>query len=170
MPNVIRYLTPAEYDKANAERMELGKKRGNDTEWMKAHKSTYGWATLDEITGPCVMWSAPWYYDPADPEDKIKRDAALAAIANGTFGTGEHSYYLSRFYWQDWSDKRAPLIVLCPNGREWCVDAKSSNGEGWKVQGEPPKLIVTPSIQVPGYHGWLGSNGAAPGVFSAPLP
>lgn len=107
------------------------------------------------------MWFTPWFYDPADPEKAGRREAAMAAIADGTFGTGEHNYYLSRFYWQTWSHVRPPICVLTPNGKEWCIDAKSSNGEGWQVIGEPPRITCSPSIQVPGYHGFLRD-----GVFS----
>jgi len=156
-----RLLTPDEFRKADDDRMALGKRRGADPDWLKANKSDYGWARLVEITGPCVMWFATWYFDPNDPEHASRRIAALEGIAKGHPTHG----YLSRFYWQDWSDKRSPICVLCPNGAEWCVDAKSSNGEGWHVIGDPPLLRVTPSIDAPGYHGWLGSSGAAPGEF-----
>jgi hypothetical protein len=46
-------------------------------------------------------------------------------------------------------------MVLTPNGKEWCVDAKSSNGDGWVVTGDPPKITCYPSIVVPDYHGFL---------------
>lgn len=152
------------YRKAQDARMALGRQRDGDAAWKAANGATYGWARLDEvITAPCPMWFSPWMFDPIDPEHRARRDRALAAIADGSFG------YLSRFYWTTWSDKRPPISVLCPNGAEWCVDARSSNGDGWQVSGDPPLLVVTPSIQVPGYHGFLGSNGAPPGHFTGNL-
>lgn len=165
-----RFLDEAEFRKAENARYELAKRRGNDPRWLIANNSTYGYASLNEITGPCVMWFATWYFNPANPEHTIRRETALRAITEGHFGKGECNYYLSRFYWQNWSDKRPPICVMCPNGAEWCVDSKSSNGEGWKVIGDPPLLCCTPSIQAPGYHGYLGSNGVPPGVFTSPLP
>lgn len=158
------FLDAKAFREAEDARMALAKAREADPAWLAANNTTYGWASLREVVKPCAMWHATWFYDPAEPDKAIRRSAALAAIANGTFGTGERSYYLSRFYWQQWSDKRAPICVLCPNGVEWCVDAKSSNGEGWTVTGDPPHLVVSPSIAVTGYHGFLGQQ--TPGVFS----
>ncbi len=158
------FLTPKMFREAEEARMALAKRREADPEWLKANNTNYGWASLAEITGPCVMWYLPWLFDPDKAEHKVRRDMALQAIADGSFGTGEHNYYLSRFYWQDWSDKRPPLCVLTPNGKEWVVDAKSSNGEGWKVTGTEPQISCQPSIQVDGYHGYLTN-----GEFSPPL-
>jgi hypothetical protein len=156
-----RFLTREEFRAADDARLALAKKRGEDAEWLKANNATYGWARLDEITGPGIMWSVPWYFDPENPEHKLRRERALEAIKDGSFGTGERNYYLSRFYWERWSHVRSPISVLCPNGVEWCIDAKSSNGEGWEVTGEAPAITARPSILVPGYHGWLTE-----GVFS----
>jgi hypothetical protein len=156
------FLDAAAHTAAEAARMALGTARGKDQAWLKANNTDYGWATLGEVVKPCPMWFATWHFDPADPEHKIRRDAALAAIADGTFGKGERNYYLSKFYWQQWSHLRPPISVLCPNGAEWCVDAKSSNGDGWTVTGAPPKITCSPSILVPGYHGFLRD-----GVFTA---
>ena len=108
------------------------------------------------------MWFAGWYFDPKNPAHASRRQSALAYIRDNPTG----NYYLSKFYWENWSQKRPPIVVLCPNGAEWCVDAKSSNGMGWTVVGEPPLLSCTPSIDVPGYHGFLGINGAPPGHFT----
>jgi hypothetical protein len=156
-----RLLSRNEYRVAEDARMILAKQREADPEWMKVNNAKYGWATLDEITGPCVMWFAYWLYDPLDPQHKARRDKALEALAKGdAYFAGRH-YYLSKFYWRDWSDKRPPICVLCPNGKEWCVDANSSNGDGWIVTGEPPAITCHPSIEVLGYHGFLTS-----GVFS----
>lgn len=66
---------------------------------------------------------------------------------------------LSEHYWQTWSRVRPPLCVVCPNGAQWEIDRKSSNGSGWVVTGSWPNLNCSPSIVVPGYHGFL-QNGA----------
>jgi hypothetical protein len=134
-------------------RMALAKKREADPEWLKADNATYGWASLSEVTAPCPMWFSYWFFDPDNPGHAARRAFALNAIQGGTFS--KENYHLSKMYWQQWSDKRPPICVLCPNGREWCVDAVSSNGDGWTVTGEPPKITCAPSILVPGYHGYL---------------
>src|SRR6185503_3493428 len=154
MPTKCRLLSPAEFRQADDERLALARRRDADPEWMKAHK--YGWATLAEITGPAVMWFAPWLHDPKNGDDTADRVAALLRI-----NKGEKPGYLSKFYWLSWSTIRAPIVVLCPNGREWCVDAMSSNGDGWTVSGDPPTITCTPSIAVPVYHGFLQN-----GVFT----
>lgn len=118
-------------------------------------------ASLSDVIAPGAMWEAPWYFDPAgDDEMQHRRRTAMANIAAGS----PRNFYLSRFYWETWSTTRPPLCVLCPNGREWCVDAKSSNGEGWQVTGSPPLITAAPSIAVPGYHGFLQK-----GVFTPDL-
>lgn len=149
------FLDDAAHNVAEKARMALAESRGKDQAWLATNSSTYGWARLDEVTAPCAMWFATWYFDPKNPEKGIRREAALQALADGTFGMGEKNFYLSKHYWQMWSDKRPPICVLCPNGREWCVDAKSSNGDGWTVIGDPPTITCSPSILVPGYHGYL---------------
>lgn len=98
---------------------------------------------------PGMAWYCPWLYDPAAPEPGLKSER-------------EKWGYLSRFYWADWSDKRPPICVVCPNGQHWLIDSKSSNGDGWKITGEPPLITASPSILVPGYHGFLQN-----GVFTA---
>ena len=158
------FLDAAVFSAAEDARMVLAKKRGDDLGWMATNKATYGWAKLGEVAKPCSMWFVPWFFDPTDPEKGIRRDAALAAIADGSFGKGEKNYYLSRHYWTTWSAKRPPICVLCPNGSEWCVDAKSSNGDGWTVDGDPPRLTCSPSILVPGYHGFLRDGVFTPGM------
>lgn len=149
------FLDATAYSAAQDARMALAKKRETDPDWLAANNAKYGWATIADVVKPCAMWFAPWYFDPADPEKGLRRSAALASIADGTFGKGERNYYLSRFYWTTWSQSRPPICVLCPNGAEWCVDAKSSNGDGWTVEGAPPTITAAPSILVPGYHGFL---------------
>lgn len=96
---------------------------------------------------PGMAWYCPWLYDPKDPEP-------------GRRGWS----YLSRFYWEDWSEKRPPICVVLPGGSHWCIDSKASNGEGWKVTGEFPLLTASPSILVPNYHGWLNNGVFSPNV------
>lgn len=162
----LRFLNAEEFRKADDDRVALARSRGNDPAWLAANPppagyKPYGWASLHEITGPGVGWYVPWYYDPDDVKDTPRREKYLEMIAKG-----EKMNFLSVHYWQDWADKRPPICVLCPNGQEWCIDQVSSNGEGWKVTGEPPLLSCSPSIVVPGYHGFLGINGVEPGWFT----
>jgi hypothetical protein len=156
-----KLLSEQEFREADDARLALAKQRGEDPAWLTTNK--YGWARMDEVIAVGSMWYCRWYYDPHGTDKEIKR------IAMRRMAEGKSPGYLSRYYWQDWSDKRPPLCVLCPNGREWMIDAKSNNGDGWVVTGEAPALVVHPSIDVPGYHGWLGSNGHPPGWFSNDL-
>lgn len=169
------FLDAATFARAEERRMALAKARGADPQWLEANKASYGYARISDVLPPGSMWLTPWYFDPKDLEQAPQRAAALKAIAAGTYNPKS---YLSKFYWQTWSHVRAPISVLCPNGVEWCVDARSSNGDGWTVEGEPPALYVRPSIQVPGYHGWLGIDEAPrpgapavrrPGIFSGDI-
>lgn len=98
---------------------------------------------------PGMGYLADWYYDPSGEREANGKHCIVTEAKRG------ESSFLSRFYWEDWADKRPPIIIICPNGREWCIDQKSSNGEGWKVTGEWPNITCTPSIVVPGYHGFL---------------
>lgn len=162
-----KLLSDEEHEAAEAERMKLGKSRGNDAAWLAANQATYGWASFDEIVPPGSMWFSRWYFDPNDPDDQPRRNAALVRIASGVFDPKKE--YLSKFYWLSWSTVRPPISVLCPNGREWCVDACSSNGDGWQVTGAAPLIVCNPSIDVTGYHGFLGMNDAPPGHFTPDL-
>jgi hypothetical protein len=165
----VRLLTLEEFGEAEAARIALATKRGADPDWLAANKTDYGWASISEVAGPCVMWQCPWYHDPKDPEDQKVAERVLAAYAAGE----KKTWMLSRFYWQQWSSIRPPLSVICPNGVEWCVDQVSSNGEGWTVtfDGDWQNGLIhcAPSIDVPGYHGFLGMNGAPAGYFSDPV-
>jgi len=107
--------------------------------------------TLRDRT-PGMMWEMPWLHDPLTDEPVVIDSAARTM--------------LSPYYYRDWQLKRAPICVVCPNGAEWIVDQRANNGEGWEVRGEAPTLACSPSIVVPGYHGWLGTNGAQPGYFT----
>lgn len=102
--------------------------------------------TLQDRT-PGMMWFAPWYWNPA--KENYRR-------RGGPF--------LSEHFWRDHADRRPPLVVVCPNGQEWCPDRPSTNGTGWTVTGEAPRITCAPSIVVPGYHGFLRD-----GVFTADI-
>jgi hypothetical protein len=151
MTHTCFFLDAAALSEAEAKRIALAGERDKDVAWKKAHNSAYGWASMTEVVAPCAMWFAPWLFDPKNPEHELRRFNTMKAIEKGTL----NSNYLSIHYWNDWSDKRPPIICLTPNGREWCVDAKSNNGDGWSVTGEPPLITCSPSILVPGYHGFL---------------
>jgi hypothetical protein len=64
---------------------------------------------------------------------------------------------LSRQYWEQWARYRAPLYVLLPDGVEFCLDGRAAcDGDGWRVEGLPPDISVSPSIHIRGgYHGFL---------------
>ncbi len=47
------------------------------------------------------------------------------------------------------------IQVVLPDSREWCITGPSSNGGGWTVTGTMPCITASPSIHVPGYHGFL---------------
>jgi hypothetical protein len=75
---------------------------------------------------------------------------------------------------EDWRgpDGRS-IIVRCPNGMDWPIDAPASGSGGrWTRSGQPPELSVRPSIAIglrtdPRFgHYWLGVEGQPPGVFS----
>lgn len=81
-------------------------------------------------------------------------------------------------WWLDGPEHVGPdglsVSVLCPNGQVWHVDLPSSSGGRWTRSGTPPALVVMPSIKIglapTLYHGWLGCNGAPPGILTDPLP
>jgi hypothetical protein len=98
---------------------------------------------------PGDMWFCTWYFDPENPEDRKYRL--------------EHDF-LSIYYRNEYYKTRAPIAVVCPDRSVWIVDQKSSNGEGWQVLGEAPIITCTPSIVVPGYHGFLRD-----GIFTEDL-
>jgi hypothetical protein len=73
------------------------------------------------------------------------------------------AHYLSQEYMRDWFGKRAPLVVVLPDGTPWCMDHRygQHNGKkgpqpGWTITGEAPNVTASPSINFEGtYHGWL---------------
>jgi hypothetical protein len=96
--------------------------------------------TVDKATGdaprPGDMFYAPWMLD-------------------GERGLAPKYFALSE-------PRRAPIIVVLPNGTHFCVDTMAHDkdrgdyGEGWDVAGTPPALTVNPSINIVGsWHGFL---------------
>ena len=98
---------------------------------------------------PGMAWYMDWYFDPTGERERAGKHVMIKSrdAANALF--------LSIHYWRDWADKRPPICVVCPNGETWEIDRKSSNGDGWTVTGELPDITCSPSIVVPGYHGFL---------------
>jgi hypothetical protein len=130
-----------------------------------------GWYRNDRrVFLPGMAWYQHFYFDPTgeferwraaqpDPE-KYCRQPMIKRSSNPDDRAG----FLSPHYWRDWSDKRPPICVVCPNGEQWEIDRWSSNGTGWTVTGELPHITCSPSIVVVGYHGFLRD-----GEFSADL-
>lgn len=139
MTLACRLIGPAEFEAIKARRRETGQ-------------------SVAEAFGPGAMWFCPWYHDPNDPAHVARIEECLRRAESG------QRRLLSVHYWRDWARVRPPITVLCPNGRLWCVDQCSSNGSGWVVTGEAPRITVRPSIAVSGYHGFLTD-----GVFSDDL-
>lgn len=79
-------------------------------------------------------------------------------------------------FWLPWtgSDGKSISVILPPGGIDhvWHIDmpvGEEGNRHPWTRIGEPPKLVVSPSILSPKYHGFLGSNGAPAGWLSDTL-
>lgn len=80
------------------------------------------------------------------------------------------SSFLSTYYRVDHFGKRPPIEVVCPNGEVWCVDRKSSNGDGWHVNGEWPNITCYPSIVAGDYHGYLRNGEFTPDLDGKIFP
>lgn len=150
--------------------------------WKEAHPdvdTSAGWpswlrAVNDLYFPPGSMWFCPWYHDPSKPEDMAKAESRLQAMTGHETQHPRHAegyrWFLSIHYYRDWARIRPPICVVCPGGDHWIPDQCSSNGSGWTVTGDVPRITCTPSIWVSQgagppreYHGWLND-----GVFSAP--
>lgn len=123
------------------------------------------------IFTPGMGWLMPWYFDPTGERERQDKHVMFKLADRGRLG------HLSVHYWRDWSDKRPPMAIVCPNGEVWEIDRKSSNGDGWTVTGEWPNLTCSPSIVVQGYHGFLRDGeftpdieGRGPTGISRPMP
>lgn len=139
---LTRFLSPEERDTLNADAISRGYYRDDR-----------------RIFRPGWGWHETWYWDPVKAAEL---GAPTWAEYQAKFPDGHHFYggrMLSRFYWETWSRIRPPICVVLPNGEQWEMDRKSSNGEGWQVSGAWPNLTCSPSIAAKGYHGFL-QNGA----------
>jgi hypothetical protein len=105
---------------------------------------------------PGMGWFNNWYYDPTG-------ETSRAMCKRG-------DPFLSPHYWRDWADKRPPIEVVCPNGEVWCIDRKSSNGDGWTVAGEWPNITCSPSIVAGDYHGYLRNGEFTPDLSGKTWP
>lgn len=119
-----------------------------------------GWYRNDRrMFTPGMAWFQPWYWLPAGWETPSwwPEGDRLPYFQNKR-GTD----FLSIHYWQTWADKRPPIEVVLPNGECWEVDRKSSNGTGWVITGDLPRITATPSILAKGYHGFLQNGSFTP--------
>lgn len=105
---------------------------------------------------PGMAWFMDWYFDPTGERERTGKNVMFKLADRGKLG------HLSIHYWRDWSDKRPPICVVCPNGEWWEIDRKSSNGDGWVVTGDLPNITCSPSIVVHGYHGFLRNGEFTP--------
>lgn len=129
---LTKLLSPEEHDAMNEDAMARGFYRDDR-----------------RIFTPGMGWYEPWYFDPTGECERLGKHVRYKLADRGKLG------FLSIHYWRDWSDKRAPLCIVGPNGEQWEIDRKSSNGDGWVVTGEWPNISCTPSIVLRGYHGFL---------------
>lgn len=107
---------------------------------------------------PGMAWFMDWYFDPTGERERAGKNVMFKLADRGRLG------HLSSHYWRDWSDKRPPVCVVCPNGEWWEIDRKSSNGDGWTVTGALPAITCAPSIVVSGYHGFLRNGEFTPDI------
>ena len=114
------------------------------------------WRNDPRMFTPGMAWYQPFYFDPTGERERSGQHVMIKLDQRGKLG------FLSEHYWRDWSHTRPPICVVCPNGEQWEIDRKSSNGAGWVVTGELPNITCSPSIVVEGYHGFLRD-----GVFTA---
>ncbi|ASY56483.1 hypothetical protein [Sinorhizobium sp. CCBAU 05631] len=130
---------------------------------MKDEALAKGWYRNDRrMFTPGMAWFMPWYFDPTGERERTGEHVMYTLDQRGKLG------FLSEHYWNDWSHKRAPICVVCPNGEVWEIDRKSSNGSGWVVTGDLPNITCSPSIVVEGYHGFLREGQFTPDVDGRP--
>jgi len=101
---------------------------------------------------PGTAWFMPWFYDPTGERVRQGKHVLHAAPPADPNARTSH---LSPHYWRDHAAHRPPICVICPNGDPWEIDAWSSNGTGWTVTGELPRITCAPSIVAGDYHGFL---------------
>lgn len=117
-----------------------------------------GWYSNDpRMFTPGMAWHQPWYYDPTGARQRSGKHVMCE----------KDSPFLSVHYWRFWSDKRAPICIVGPDGSWWEIDRKSKNGTGWLVTGELPKITCQPSIVLTNYHGYLTNGEFGPDIDAA---
>lgn len=113
------------------------------------------WRLDRRIFLPGMGWFNDWYLE-------IDGDGSAAEMAGHAF--------LSVHYHRDWNGKRSPIEIVCPNGDVWCIDRKSSNGDGWRVTGQWPNITCEPSIVADDYHGFLRNGEFTPDLGGKTWP
>ncbi|UVO38266.1 hypothetical protein KUL72_07845 [Bradyrhizobium arachidis] len=78
--------------------------------------------------------------------------------------------FLSPHYYRGAAGKRPPIELVCPNVELWCIDRKSSNGDGWQVTGDWRNITCQPSIIAGDYHGWLRNGEFTPDIDGKTWP
>jgi len=65
--------------------------------------------------------------------------------------------YLSNEYFAIWARIRPPLMVMLPGSITFCIDSKAGcDHTGWQIMGMPPKITISPSINIlGGFHGFI---------------
>jgi hypothetical protein len=109
-------------------------------------------------------WPEPWYFDPTGERERANKHVMFKLADRGA------PRFLSPHYWRDWSHKRPPLCIVCPNGEWWEIDRLSSNGDGWRIEGEWPNLTASPSIVAGNYHGFLRGGEFTPDLEGRSYP
>ena len=145
---LTRYLSTQEFTDLNQTAMDVGK-----------------YNTDPSVFTPGMMWEMSWYFDPTGERERLGKHVMYKLADREAILSGKKkTHTLSMYYWRDWSHICPPRCVICPNESLWEIDRLSSNGNGWKVTGQFPKITCNPSIDLWGYHGWLQD-----GVFSYDL-
>lgn len=100
---------------------------------------------------PGTCWFARWYFDPTKDQQKLETLIELSR---------QNKKYLSLNYLERWATVRPPYVIVLPNRVAWCPDSHPVVGGefasgGWDVEGDIENLTVSPSINMPQYHGWI---------------
>jgi len=117
---------------------------------------------------PGSLWECHWWFDPENEEDMRDLDERIARASQP-----DYNGVLSVHYLRDWAHKRPPLCVKLPNYSDWVVDQKSTNGTGWTATTAGPPyedITCSPSILVPGYHGFLQNGEFTPDLDNGQGP
>lgn len=135
------------------------------------------WAPWDD---PAIWPKACEYCGAAVPEGKGPTSGSKQPIWSSGQGRPqpgdmwwEPGHFKHPFHWDNETDPRGHLMVICPNGIQWDIDSRARNctmkedrtHRCWVRQGEPPNITVgkggftcsagAGSIQAGDYHGFL---------------